>query len=230
MTVRRGAAARRLRHLARAAASQQLAWSGLSLTDEAGGGLDEASVEGLRHAVDAAVAAEDYRQAAELQQTLTTLAGAPVTLSDCLEPTTADERAAFFWENGFLCIPQAFAGAALQRQQQAWLAAQAPHRAAWLEATQQGEEVKRSQGQRADLFFDIPTDPRWWSEELWRTRRPGTAGRQLFFELDPAFVDIIDAAPLLEVLERVVGPDVECTGVQARSVPPAPHAGQAYTR
>ena len=51
-----------------------------------------------------------------------------------------------------------------------------------------------------------------------------------FFELDPAFVDIIDAAPLLEVLERVVGPDVECTGVQARSVPPAPHAGQAYTR
>ena len=109
-------------------------------------------------------------------------------------------------------------------------AQQAPHRAAWLEATQQGEEVKRSQGQRADLFFDIPTDPRWWSEELWRTRRPGTAGRQLFFELDPAFVDIIDAAPLLEVLERVVGPDVECTGVQARSVPPAPHAGQAYTR
>ena len=117
-----------------------------------------------------------------------------------------------------------------EAEKRAWLAAQAPHRAAWLEATQQGEEVKRSQGQRADLFFDIPTDPRWWSEELWRTRRPGTAGRQLFFELDPAFVDIIDAAPLLEVLERVVGPDVECTGVQARSVPPAPHAGQAYTR
>jgi hypothetical protein len=205
------------------------------------GAISAASVAQLREAISAAVGAKDFQRAADLKQSLDVLAGPGLSVEDALRPTSADERASFFLQNGFVVIPAAFTGAALDQLQTAWLRAQAPHRAAWEAATRSTSdtaavsalpsgEAKVSGGQRADLFFDIPTREDWWSDELWRHARPGTAGRQRFFELDPCFVNLIDCPPLVDVLERVVGEDVTCTGVQARSVPPAPPGiTHAYT-
>lgn len=210
------------------------------LSVEPHGRVSAAAAARLRQAVAAAVEADDYRLAADLHHSLDVLVGPGLTIDDALRPGTADERASFFLQHGFVVIPKAFADDALASLQVAWLRAQAPHRANWEAATRTVDsvsvsalpsgEAKVSGGQRADLFFDIPTRCDWWRGEMWRHSRPGTAGRQRFFELDPCFVDIIDCPALVDVLDVVVGPSVSCTGVQARSVPPAPPGVRhAYT-
>ena len=70
------------------------------LAVEPHGSVSSTSNAALRSALAEAVGREDFRRAADLQQSLDVLVGPGLTIEDALRPANADERACFFLEHG----------------------------------------------------------------------------------------------------------------------------------
>ena len=115
---------------------------------------------------------------------------------DCA-PLSLDQQAEFFAENGFCVVPGCFQGEALSRLQASWRRAQRPARELW-EGTKAGEEAPDLP--HGKLWFDIPVPT------LLQEADEGG---------DPILLELLSPAPLLPVLERVVGNAGECTNDRA---------------
>lgn len=181
----------------------------------------------IHAAVSDAVASGDFRLAAALQDLLFVAEPKqPLTVSDCA-PECAEDAVQFFLENGFVCVRQLFDPATLLRIQQAWDRAQAPARALWEESKSLGTGARglsfENQAEISSdprfrnlphgrLYFDIPVEDYFFAEAL----QPGG---------DPVLLDMIDPPKLLGILQKIIGEDVVCVGVQPRTVPPENEGG-----
>jgi hypothetical protein len=241
---------RRLRRLGlQLGADTPMAASGLATARTAGGGWEDAIHEllplplierplngkdwiqadcsAVHESISRAAADGDFRLAAALQDLLFVAEPKPpLSVAECA-PTDPDAAAAFFIENGFVCVEQLFDPATLLRIQQAWNRAQAPARALWEESKSMGtghqglsfeNQAEISSDPRFQnlphgrLYFDIPVEDYFFAEAL----EP---------DGDPVLLDMIDPPKLLAVLEKIVGEDVICVGVQPRTVPPEDEGG-----
>ena len=188
-------------------------------------------VDPVERAIASAASNGNFRAAAALQELLFVVKPKPLlSAADCA-PSDTDEAAAFFIENGFVCIRQLFSALDLERIQAAWRRAQEPARAMWAQAKSMGRgasglywENQQEIGAalpgfaHGRLFFDIPV-------------KPSNLGESSFFaeaerdDGDPILLDLIDPPKLVAVLHRIIGEDVVLCGVQPRTVPPEREGG-----
>jgi hypothetical protein len=182
--------------------------------DAGGGGVSSAKLEEIREKKRAALAAEDYRLAAEMNDLIRVLGVESempaVTVADAAALQDTDAREAFFLKNGFCVLPAVFAGEHLERLQTAWRGVQRPYKAAWEERA-----AARSDGRpiRNSTFFDIPV-PDMYAELAHqiaeRREEPESA----------VLLDLVDPPPLVDLLRRLLGPTVRMRGIQARTFTP----------
>ncbi len=188
-------------------------------------GCFASDIQPVERAIVSAASEGDFRAAAALQDLLFVVKPKPLlSVEDCA-PTDPDEAAAFFVENGFVCIQQLFSAPDLQRIQAAWQRAQEPARAMWAQAKSMGKgasglywENQKEIGEalpgfpHGRLFFDIPVEQCFFAEA-----EQGDG--------DPILLDLIDPPKLVAVLHRIIGEDVVLCGMQPRTVPPEQEGG-----
>lgn len=187
----------------------------------------QADCSSVHAAISSAVASGDFRLAAALKDLLFVAEPKqPLTVTDCA-PAGVDDAVQFFLENGFVCVQQLFDPATLLRIQRAWGRAQAPARALWEESKSLGSgarglsfenqaeinsDPRFSKLPHGRLYFDIPVEDHFFAEAL---EEGG----------DPVLLDMIDPPKLLAILDKIVGKDAVCVGVQPRTVPPEDEGG-----
>jgi hypothetical protein len=181
-------------------------------------------VSGLKVALGEATTAGNFRAAAALSDLLAVVEPKPLLSVDECAPSDPDDAARFFLENGFVCIRELFPPQELCRVQAAWRRAQEPARGMWEAAKAMGVGTKglyyENQEELAKLhplpmgrlFFDIPVEQHFFAEA---EAEDG----------DPILLDLIDPPKLVEVLHRIIGPDVVLCGMQPRTVPPEEEGG-----
>eukprot|EP01045_Picozoa_sp_COSAG04_P015627 COSAG04_NODE_1247_length_7582_cov_4.668181_6_plen_267_part_00 len=202
------------------------------LTQEPDGTLAAAELQDLARREGAAAAGRDYRLAAQLrdlQGVLGPRPGGPLRPADCSPPGLA-EQTRFFLREGFCVLPGAVEPERLRRIQQAWQIAAEKARAQW-ERDKVGGEGQSGVNYASGApgihrhYFDIAD----------------------FLEQDDCFLDLIDLPPVVSLVaglcglggldddgERPFGSGsselspyhgtVECSGVQARVIPPEGNA------
>ena len=174
----------------------------------------QAEVEAL---LQAAVAAQDYREAASLQNILdvfsTDTHRPRVDLdaaADVGQSGSLDEQAQFFFENGFACVPGAVEPELLTQLQAAWMRKSAVMEPLWrervaMDATSNPRgKPGRFESRVSARAFDMPTSDFF----------SGADGRTL--------LEVLALPKVLALLEQVVAPRprLRCCGVQARTVVP----------
>lgn len=115
---------------------------------------------------------------------------------DTLSPEVVEFRS-----KGCVMLPGLLVGADLQRLQVDFRREQKPARTAW-EARTGGDDKTKEQlraGAAAERYFDLPG---------------GTV-----FETSPAYAALMSSERLVSLVKSVVGEDVKCTSIQARTVP-----------
>ena len=187
----------------------------------------------VKAALVGATTAGNFRAAAALSDLLAVVEPKPLLSVHECAPRDPDDAARFFLENGFVCIRELFPPRELARIQAAWRRAQEPARSMWEAAKAMGVGTKglyyQNQNELAKshplpmgrLFFDIPIDGRpdvIPVEELFFAEAETEDG-------DPILLDLIDPPKLVEVLHRIIGPDMLLCGIQPRTVPPEEEGG-----
>ena len=165
--------------------------------------MTEGCAAELRRQMAAASQAEDFSQAAYLQQLLKVLGPAerPITLADAA-PETPEAQAEFFLEHGFCVCPRVLQGERLERIQRAFHESAAePARERWLAACASGERA--------------PTNGQMDMEKLYNWDMLSEAD-------DDCFYDILDPPALLGCLTRCLGGHVHCNGGKGRVIPSEP--------
>ena len=177
----------------------------------------------LRRQIAAAAAAEDYREAASLQDAVRALDSVSrLRLVDAIElgrSSSADEQRGAFLERGFAVVPDAIPVEMLAQLQAAWTRQQAALEPLWRDIIAQLPPNDTRTGRplgpqgvigKFNVFsrtaFDMPTADFF----------AGADGRTL--------LEVIALPRVLDLLERVIAPraQLRCCGVQARTVLPQP--------
>ena len=167
------------------------------------GRMTEGCAAELRRQMAAAAQAEDFSQAAYLQQLLKVLGPAerPITLADAA-PETPEAQAEFFLEHGFCVCPRVLQGERLARIQRAFHESAAePARERWLAACASGARA--------------PTNGQMDMEKLYNWDILSEAD-------DDCFYDILDPPALLGCVTRCLGGHVHCSGGKGRVIPSEP--------
>ena len=173
----------------------------LAVADD--GSLLDSTVAALRDGVADAVGREDFLEAERLHRALAVLGPQeqPLRFEDCAS-LSLDGKADFFAKNGFCVVPKCFEGAELERLQRSWRRAQQPAREQYEAWRDTGAEVDLPHGK---LWFDIPV-------KTLLEESVSDGG-------DPVLLQLLGPAPLLPVLDRIVGTPELC-GVQPRTLAP----------
>ena len=160
---------------------------------DATGRMTAAALAELVKRKDAAAAAEDYLTAQYLKHTIDALGprpDGPLTIDDCVgsadDPEAAAER---FFRLGFIVIRDCFSAEATSAMVAAWERAEASARPAWEAARRQSRGIARH-GFPASR---VPDGVAVVSRKFY-----GIGGS--LFDLDEAFVDLIDTPAVLPVL------------------------------
>lgn len=179
--------------------------------DVNGAGVSAEKLHELLEQKRAALAVEDYRRAAEMDDLVRVLSldhGRPrVTVSDAAALQNTDAREAFFLQNGFCVLPSVFQGEHLQRIQEAWRGVQRPAKARHLDRV----AGRLQSGQ--STYFDLPVP------EMYKNLEMQVKNGQ--DPVDAVLLDLVDPPPLVDLLRRLLGPTVRMRGIQARTFTPA---------
>ena len=190
--------------------------------DVHGRGIAPHKLEQLRALKQEAVAAEDYRAAAEMHDLLTVLdpSSAPLTVADAAAPADVDAQLAFFHQHGFLVLPGVFAGEQLAKLQAAWRRVQRPALPRWraqlevqeAEQRQPLTEFYRRRPARAISrnFFDVPTP------ELYAGLRADLEAGMKSPD-DAVLLDLLDPPRLTDILKAILGQDLHMFAIQVRA-------------
>ena len=194
--------------------------------DVHGRGIAPHKLEQLRALKQKAVAAEDYRAAAEMHDLLTVLdpSSTKLTVADAAAPADVDAQLAFFHQHGFLVLPGVFAGEQLAKLQAAWRRVQRPALPRWraqlevqeAEQRQPLTEFYRRRPARAISrnFFDVPTP------ELYAGLRADLEAGMKSPD-DAVLLDLLDPPRLTDILKAILGQDLHMFAIQARTYPPS---------
>jgi hypothetical protein len=170
-------------------------------------------------AITAASEAQDFRQAAALQDLLHVVEAKPaLSVDDCCP--SPEDALEFFLREGFVCVRNVLNADQLQRLQAQWRQAQEPIRALWDEAKLIAGNFIGEDFQPEERFAHIPHGRLWFDMPLPQLFQEAAGG-------DPVMLDIIDPPRLVQILEQIIGPDVRLVGIQPRTVPP--EQNQGYT-
>ena len=166
--------------------------------DTRGGGVAPSKLQEIRESESAALAAGDYRLAAEMRDLHSVLS--PGTVQDLQDLDTrfpladTEAQARFFYRFGFCILPAAFVGEHLQRLRAAWRRNQRPHRKAWL-AKASAEEHATSRG-RSATYFDVPSAKLFEGLSAQLDQGAGADAP------DAVLLDLVDPQPLVALLNR----------------------------
>jgi hypothetical protein len=203
-------------------------------------GVPPATLADLRRRQLLAAEAEDYHAAAALKQLARTLGSRSRPPPRLPAGASAQERARYMFEHGFLVIEDAFSGDQLRRLQAAWKRVQQPLVTRWRLAKAagvgsdgrhhfaNGEELMQRFGiNPTRLFIDVPikgVPPGHVVAPLvdGATGKPVPEVRTFFSEAmepdgDPVLLDLIDPPALVPVLRAYLGEGVKLCGVQPRT-------------
>jgi hypothetical protein len=176
-----------------------------------GGGVCSAKLRELQEQKRAALALEDYRRVAEMDDMIRVFSldddTHRVTVADAASLQDTDAREAFFLRNGFCVLPAVFRGEHLQRLQEAWRRVQRPARARHVERAAERLQSGNS------TFFDLPVP------DMYKNLETQVATGQE--PVDAVLLDLVDPPPLVDLLRRLLGQTVRMRGIQARTFTPA---------
>ena len=190
------------------------------LWDRASGGVSAEQLGRVQELQQAAIERRDFELAQQYESLLACVSprADPWTTADCA-PTSVEEAAAFFFNNGFVVCENVLQGEALVSVQAAWVALQEPVVAEWQAAREHGVGINRHGFQ--EMTDGFPAVGR------------KTTGLD-FAELArraPAVLDVIDGPAVSSLAKRlVVGPEdydydyymgeARCVGLGALIYPP----------
>jgi hypothetical protein len=206
------------------------------LLDEATGTSTPEKLDWLRSLRDQAAAAHDYQRASYIHQLHDCLKPKPILMLQDCAPAGVEAKAEFFLNNGFVCVENALAGAALTRAQRAWADFERPSKDVWLSARQHNHGIARHSFRDAEAGYPVVAR-KWFGITGLTYSQPSNVNpvSKPFLELDDAFLDLVDHSDeVWQTAERVLcGPNandleperlaqrgtVRCTGVGPRTYP-----------
>lgn len=166
------------------------------LFDPLTGQMTSAGLADLTRRKQAAIAAEDYRMAEYLKQTISVLGpnDCPTTTEDCVGSAEDPQAAAdLFFQNGFIILRDCFTPSAVAAMSAAWDVADSIERPAW-------ESARRASRGIARHGFPANRVP----DGIGVVSRKFYGLSASLFDLDDAFVDLIDSPKVLPVLKWVL--------------------------